>query len=309
MTEYDVYAYGMISSSTLHILAPEFSFPAPDGYGEINETLQMIGGEAANSSIVLGKLGSRVKIDGNWLGDDEKGAAVMDILEEYGITTSRLTKKAGYRGVNEIVFSDKKTRTVFGTYCHLLFTEKQWNTPVKEDIRGAEIVCLDPFFKEESLLAARYASEFSVPYVTVDVKPNDPVAHDAAVLIISGEFRRREYPDREISSLLADYTNKTEGIVIFTSGESDILYQQKGKGEGRIQPFHVVPVDTTGAGDSFRAGIIYSMLTGWDMEESICFASGLAALVCTSFPGVLGAPDEKGVIDFIQKSGRDFTGR
>jgi sugar/nucleoside kinase (ribokinase family) len=165
---------------------------------------------------------------------------------------------------------------------------------------------VDPFFKDDSLLAARYASAFSIPYVTVDVKPDDPLACHAAVLIISGEFRRREYPEREMSLLLTEYTKRTDGVVIFTSGESDILYQEHGKGQKRIESFMISPVDTAGAGDSFRSGIIYGILSGWNMERSIRFASGLAAIVCASFPGVLNAPDCKKVIDFIRNSGVDF---
>ncbi|MBN2443422.1 MAG: hypothetical protein JXJ04_18820 [Spirochaetales bacterium] len=303
MREYDVYAFGMISFSTLYILDPQFSFPQADGYGEIKETLRMTGGEAANSSIVLGKLGVKVKIDGNWLGADEKGRYVRDILEKYEIDTSALTMRDSYRGVEEIVFSDKKTRTVFGTYCNLLFTERQWNIPRREDITNAKIVCLDPFFKEQSLLASTYCTDSGTPYVTIDLKPQDPLAKNAEVLIISGEFREREYKDADKTTLLKEYSEHVKGTVIFTSGETDILYRAPGQGEKRMKAFTITPVDTAGAGDSFRAGIIYGMLLKWDMEKSIRFASALAAKICTSFPGVLHCPDYKAVVEFIKSSG------
>ncbi len=50
MKTVDVYAYGVISSSTLHLLRQPF--PSPDGYAEIAQTYAMTGGEALNSSIV-----------------------------------------------------------------------------------------------------------------------------------------------------------------------------------------------------------------------------------------------------------------
>jgi sugar/nucleoside kinase (ribokinase family) len=73
---HDVYSYGVVSSSTLcSIHGP---FPSPEGYAEIDEVRYMTGGEAANSSIVLARLGVSVKLDGNWLGDDESGRRTKD---------------------------------------------------------------------------------------------------------------------------------------------------------------------------------------------------------------------------------------
>lgn len=69
--KYDVYSYGMISSSTLHVL--DGNYPEPDGYAEVKESFKMIGGEAANSSIVLSKFGLKIKLDGNWIGTNEEG--------------------------------------------------------------------------------------------------------------------------------------------------------------------------------------------------------------------------------------------
>src|SRR5512142_2174623 len=107
MPAFDVYAYGVISTSTLHLLSKPF--PAPDAYAEIAQTYQMTGGEAANSSIVLSRLGQRIFLDGNWLGDTPEGRGLLAILRKFNIDTSRLTLKKGYGGVKEIVVSDERT--------------------------------------------------------------------------------------------------------------------------------------------------------------------------------------------------------
>jgi sulfofructose kinase len=46
-------------------------------------------------------------------------------------------------------------------------------------------------------------------------------------------------------------------------------------------------VDTTGAGDVFRAGFIYGTLQGWDTERVLRFANTAAGLSCTR-PGAIG---------------------
>jgi sugar/nucleoside kinase (ribokinase family) len=295
---YDVYAYGMISSSTLHVL--EDKFPEPDCYAEIKESLRMIGGEAANSAIVLGKLGVKVKLDGNWLGDNEEGRLTKDILDNYKLDISRLTLKENYQAVTEIVFAAGKERTIFGTYRKLLFTEKQWNEPAKEDIRAARLVCLDPFFKEESQKAALLCREMNKPYVSIDAHPGDEVSQYATVMIISGEFRHREYPNVDKEQLFKKYTASCRGLIIFTSGGGDLLYGRGNQAIRRFKPYNITPVDTAGGGDSFRSGIIFGMLHGWPEEKTIEFACALAACVCLTFPGVLNSPSFEEVQRFIQ---------
>ena len=88
MRAHDVYSYGMVSSSTLYNTAGVF--PEAEGYAEIDDVQYMTGGEAANSSIVLARLGVRVKLDGNWLGDDDGGKRTKALLSEYRIDSTRL---------------------------------------------------------------------------------------------------------------------------------------------------------------------------------------------------------------------------
>ena len=54
MKPHAVYAYGVVSSSTLYSIRG--SFPSPEGYAEIDDFRHMTGGEAANSSIALSRL-------------------------------------------------------------------------------------------------------------------------------------------------------------------------------------------------------------------------------------------------------------
>ena len=113
MKTYDVYSFGVVSSSTLYSIRG--AFPAPEGYAEFDDVRHMTGGEAANSSIVLSRLGARVKLDGNWLGADNGGKRTIALLTDYGIDTSRLSPKVGYTSVQEVVFAAQGTRTIFGT--------------------------------------------------------------------------------------------------------------------------------------------------------------------------------------------------
>jgi len=299
MEPVDVYAYGMISSSTLYLLS--HPFPAPDGYGEITQSCAMTGGEALNSSIVLSRLGMRVLLDGTWIGDTPDGQLLLERIRTYAIDPSRLTVKAGYVGVREIVFSDERTRTVFGNYIDLLNTTRKWNIPRKEDVQRAQIVCVDPFFGEESALVGRYAAELGIPFVSIDCGYDHELATGAEAVIVSGEFRDREFPQADLQELFHQYQQRAQGMVVFTVGAETVLYARKGEPVKRFKPYPVKVIDSAGAGDSFRAGIIYGLLKQWSDEETIRYASAVAGMVCASFPGVLNSPTHAEVMEFFHQ--------
>jgi sugar/nucleoside kinase (ribokinase family) len=51
-------------------------------------------------------------------------------------------------------------------------------------------------------------------------------------------------------------------------------------------------VDTTGAGDAFRVGLIYGLLKGADIEESLKYANATAALKCRKLGARTALPTE-----------------
>jgi sugar/nucleoside kinase (ribokinase family) len=303
-SRYDVYAFGVISSSTLHLL--RHSFPQPDGYAEITQSLPMTGGEALNSAIVLSRLGLTVQLDGNWLGDTAESRRLLDTIQQYGIDTRRLIMKKRYSGVREIVFSDAQSRTIFGNYVDLLTTTRKWNVPRKADVGNARIVCVDPPFREESASAGRYAKELGIPFVSIDCPCDNELATAAEAVIVSGEFRAREYPGAAPAELFAQYQSRARGLVVFTNGDEPVVYGRHGQDRRQFTPCRVDVVDTAGAGDSFRAGVVYGLLQGWQDPQIVEYASALAGLVCTRFPGVLDSPSHLEVSRFIRR--RSATG-
>ena len=80
-------------------------------------------------------------------------------------------------------------------------------------------------------------------------------------------------------------------IVGMTLGhEGAMIYCQ---GEFISAPAYEVPGgcrDTTGAGDAFRAGFLYGLLTGEEVENSLKLANAVAALKCRALGGRTALP-------------------
>jgi sugar/nucleoside kinase (ribokinase family) len=302
MKHHDVYSYGVISSSTLYSIRG--IFPSAEGYAEIDDFRYMTGGEAANSSIVLSRLGVRVKLDGNWLGADENGMRTKALLSDYKMDTSRLPLRTGYKGVQEVVFAAAGTRTIFGTYGRLL-KEANWNMPQETDVLQAKVVCLDPFFALPASRIAETAFSSGIPVVTVDCKYDDPILRYSSAVVIAESYVRENYPDRDCTSVFRDYQAATGGLTIFTFGNSPVWYARPDETVRYFQPYSIDSFDTTGGGDSFRAGIVYGFLKGWPDERTIEFSAAVAAIICTRFPGVLNAPTFDEVADFMTAAKRN----
>lgn len=297
---HDVYSYGMISYCIFYILKSKI--PGPDEYSEITHKYKNIGGNAANSSIVLGKLGVKVKLDGNWLSTDEYGLFVENTLKRFNIDITRLTKKDNYWMAEEVKLIHESNIAMLGTYRNLLFTNKQWNTPIEEDIKQSKIISVDPFFHDESNKVSELCVHLNKPYITIDEKYDNKIIQNANVSIISKGFRKREYKDTGTEDLFREYVQNSKGTIIFTSGEHPLLFGKKGDEVKRFTPYTVTATDTTGAGDSFRAGIIYGLLKEWDMEKCIQFGCALAAMICQTIPGILNCPGHDEIIKFMENN-------
>lgn len=305
----DVYCFGHVSTGT--IVRIKGRFPAPDGYGEIVETLENHSGEATGSALVLARLGATVTLEGNWIGDTPACRRTLAFLQSRGIDCAGLVVKPGYCGATEIVISDGASRTVFGRYGDLLFTTPQWEPPSLTRLRATKVICVDPAFGETTLAVARAAKAANLPLVTCDARADSALHALADVNLISNELIHREYPEAATSrpareKLFADYLQRTSGLVVFTSGSQPLWYARGGQSTSarkELAAFKVQVLDSAGAGDSFRGGVIYGLLRGWSDEQSLQFASAVAALVCTTTPGCVNPPTLDEVRAFLADRG------
>jgi sugar/nucleoside kinase (ribokinase family) len=276
-----VYLYGMTVWTTAHRLAS--AYPEADTYGEIVETFQFPGGETGNSALVLSRFGHQTKIDGPFLGSRTEGP-IRDFYLRNGVDCSLLHFDPDFEGLEDLVLIGEGSRTVFGRFGHYFSGPKRWSEPDEESISQAELVTIDPFFREESLLAAELCVRHGRPYVTIDCEPDSFLHRHAEATVVSGEFLRSRSHD------VPDYTGSGNGLVVFTSGSGEIRFGRKGRKGGCIEPFRVEVKSTLGAGDTFRAGIAHGLIAGMSDLDTVRFAAATAACFCRRFPMAFDPP-------------------
>jgi sulfofructose kinase len=154
------------------------------------------------------------------------------------------------------------------------------------DLQDVGMVVVDPFLNEAAVAVATLAHAQHIPVCVIDVRADSPLAPLCSIVINSTDFtdgvgdRGQMAPERLLSAGVQTVieTAGTRGCQVFAAD-----------GSAFHQPaFAVTEVDTTGAGDAFRAGIVHGTLRGWSLPEMVRFASAVAALNCLA----LGACEE-----------------
>ena len=284
---HDVYLFGQVLGTHSFLLRD--GFLQPDEYAEIAEQYFLPGGETGTAATVLASLGVSVRMDGTWIGKE-----VAPVLKAYyadrSVDLSSMTF-TDEPGVMDYVVIADLVRSPMGRFQTLFATGKRWwSIPKEADIAGCKAAAVDPFFREESLLAAELCSRNKVPFVTIDSPHDSPLHRLAAVNVVSRECVAEHYAGREPEAIMEKMQQETDGLTIITQGGGEMLYARKGEPVYRMKPFSVTVRSTLGAGDTFKAGCVYGLLNGMKDAELVRFASACSAIAISRFPLPLNPP-------------------
>ena len=285
--QHDVYLFGQILGTHSFLLRD--GFLQPDEYAEIKDQYFLPGGETGTAATVLDSLGVSVKMDGTWIGTE-----VAPMLKAFyadkqvDLSSMCFTEDPG---VMDYVVIAGLVRSPMGRFQTLFSTgARWWNIPKEEDIAGCKAAAVDPYFRDESLLAAELCRRNGVPFVTID-SPHDSRLHQmAAVNVVSKECVPEYYAGMAPEAVMEKMQQETDGLTIITQGGGDMLYARKGEPIHRMKPFPVTVRSTLGAGDTFKAGCVYGLMQGMQDEELVRFASACSAIAISRFPLPLNPP-------------------
>jgi sugar/nucleoside kinase (ribokinase family) len=269
-----VFAYGEVGVDNLiqvpRLPAPETAvFPTGDVYH--------VGGAAANTAVLLAHWGVAVGLSGNLIGDDERGRQLRGWLGAYStLDLSHLAVQPGLETpfCRILVLPDGERAILVYGY------PAAPKTPLAAGmLDGASYLALDLYGGAERLEAARVARQRGVATVVGDVIwPGHPVLAHTSIATNSAAYIRQEFPGADVAEHAARLQDESGGIIITTDGPRPVHVLGSDGQQFWVQPPRVPVVDATGAGDAFKAGLIYGLLQGWDLRRAVCWAVAAGAL-------------------------------
>ena len=294
----EVYLFGQVLGT--HSFLLKDGFLQPDEYSEIKEQYFLPGGETGTAATVLDSLGVAVRMDGTWIGT-EVAPMLVSFYADKQVDLSPLRIMEDDPGVMDYVVIAGLARSPMGRFQTLFATGKRWwSIPKEEDIAGCKAAAVDPYFGEESLLAAEICRNHGIPYVTIDSRHDSVLHRYAAVNVVSKECTANDYPGMAPEDIMERMQQETDGLTILTQGGGDMLYGRKGEPIRRMKPFRVEVRSTLGAGDTFKAGCVYGLLHGMNDDELVRFASACSAVAISRFPLPKYPPTLEEVLELIR---------
>lgn len=253
------------------------------------------GGKGANQAVAASRLGAHTAMMGH-VGDDLFGTEIIANLVQNEVSTDYVepvTHKSSGSAHITLFDHDNSIIVIPGANNAFDLDQKEkWNKMI-DDFALVILQNEIPQSVNECIVDLCWSKGIPVIYnpapareVTASmiekvqyVTPNE---HEFDIL----------FPGKNRSEILELYPNK----LIVTLGSAGAVFHN-GSEEVRIPAFQTVPVDTTGAGDTFNGALAVALLNEIPIEKALSFANLAAALSVSGYGAQGGMPTLKEMME------------
>jgi sulfofructose kinase len=261
------------------------------------------GGQVATTLSACSRFGLKTRYIGAF-GNDSNGNLIRAALADRGVDlTHTFTRETANRFAVIMIDQTSGERIILWDRDERLNLADAEVT--RDAIAGARVVHVDDEDVRASFRAATIARSLGID-VTTDIDRAVGGVDEIIALAthpifsehVAAELTGESAPERALRKLRRTHP----GILTITLGASGAIALE-GDTLIHVPGVQVGAVDTTGAGDIFRAGFIYGLAEGWDTERLLRFANAAAAASCTK-PGAMdSSPELAEVLLTLGKSG------
>lgn len=280
-------------------------FPKEDTKLRAASSKQAGGGPAATGLVAASKLGAQAAYIGV-LSDDAGGKFLKSDFEKYGVDTSLIDIKPGFRSFTSVLWLSEQsgTRTcVFdkGDLPPLMLSNEQKNAVI-----GADLLMIDGNEMSGALEAVKTAREngTKVLYDAGGLYDGvESLLRYTDILIPSEEFALgiTGCGTAEDAAEALSEKYRPEAVVITQGKRGGFLYDG-----GKVINYPAYPakvVDSNGAGDVFHGAFAAAVIKGYDYLKCCHFASAVSALKCTGIGARESTPDFETVTKYLKENG------
>lgn len=299
--QFDVIGFGTNAVDYL-IVVPEY--PLFNSKIQLSGYVQAAGGEAATTMVGLQRLGLKTAYVGHF-GADEEGAYGLRSLTEEGVDVRFAEQIAGARTQIAFIVIDERSgeRTVIWNRDKLLAYDEK-DAPVDAAALG-KVLHFTPHDIMACLRMAQAAKENGT-IVSIDIDNVFEGVNELLplvdILISSAEFPEKLIGIKDKKESLREIKSRFGcKIVGMTLGEAgSLLFCENEFIETKGFAVPGGCKDTTGAGDSFRVGLLYGLLKGETVENAAKMANAVAALKCRALGARTALPKERELMEFLK---------
>jgi sugar/nucleoside kinase (ribokinase family) len=279
------------------------------------------GGAPANFAVGLARLGIDVAFIGK-VGNDAFGNYLKDYLDKEGVITNYLSKGTSEKTTLAFVSLDENAERDFLFYrsnaadlqltlqdikldeitkCEYLHfgTVSLTNNPTQDTILQIIKVCKDTGTKicfDPNIRLSLWESESQLRENLEKVLPYVDICYPSKEELFF-VLKNTTSDEQEAINLLMD--KYPIDIVALKLGEDGCLIKKRDDFFLTIPAFEVPVIDTTGAGDGFNVGFIYSLATGKSLEVAGIFGNAVAALVIQQKGAMSALPTDAKLAAFL----------
>jgi sugar/nucleoside kinase (ribokinase family) len=250
----------------------------------------MCGGQMTTALTACARFGLKSAYLG-CVGNDHNGRLVVSEVARHGVDiTHVLTRDCANRFAVITVDDTSGERIVLWDRDEALNLERGEIDAAL--IASARVVHVDDEDQEAAIAAALIAREAGVP-TTSDIDRITERTKDLIAAVSIPIFAQHVLPalsgESDVERALRALRRSHQGDLCVTLGAAGSA-MLVGEELIREPAIAVAAVDTTGAGDVFRAAFIYAMLNGRAPRETLRFANAAAAASCTRAGAIAGVP-------------------
>jgi len=295
MTNPDVFCYGEIG---VDCIMQVDEYPRPHNAVFPHPETCHPGGSAFTTSIWLAHLGIETGLGGNAIGMDPNGNLLSARFSRFPLLHAEWVEQAES-------FSTPYTRVLVTPDAERAFLIFGYREAKKmplthEMIAGVSFLALDLYGGEERIDAARLAHSLGVKTVISDITdPDHPALPFTSIAVISAAYLRAKMPGVDCRNQAHALQRICCGSVILTDGPKPVYCLDSGGKKFTVTPAKVDPVDSTGCGDAFRAGLIYGLLQGLALKAAVCWGVAAGTIKVQHLGGSTTLPDRDEIASLV----------
>ena len=281
------------------------AFPKAGAKVQASEFLITSGGQAGNAAVAVARLGATTSYIGA-LGDEQDDVAntIVKTFAGENIDVSGALRVPGARSSVSLILIDAAGEKMIATRRNQGLSEAA-PRDAKAAVAELDAVLLDNRYPNISMPICAAAKARGIPRVLdldKPAPPDDALVAGCTHVIASADAMRDSTGLKDHGAALLKFGEVYTGFLAVTDGPDGVFWRD-GKDVRHMPAFKVAVVDTLGAGDTFHGAFTLRLAETGDEIDAMRFASAAAALKCTRFGGLMGAPNRAEVEAFLKERG------